>query len=256
MIVLVMADFDPAGRQMAVSIARKLQGFRDLHFPDLDVRGPCDRAYRRPGPRARAAVDAAQGDRETRRPLAARVRPRADRDRRACNPQARCAPPDRRGGHRAVLRPDPRAAHPGCEVRLRRRGPGGARGESRFRPDRGPARRGRGQARHGPGRGRCDQRAAEDGDRHPRGSHLTPPEPPAPELPEGMKGKPIIFDGLAMGRPDAVAQGPRRLTATAAPRHEPLTPEQRQRRHLGKDRRGPRLPVAAVFSGLAVSRRR
>ena len=36
MIVLVMADFDPAGRQMAVSIARKLQGFRDLHFPDLE----------------------------------------------------------------------------------------------------------------------------------------------------------------------------------------------------------------------------
>ena len=36
MVVLVMADFDPAGRQMAVSIARKLQAFRDLHFPALE----------------------------------------------------------------------------------------------------------------------------------------------------------------------------------------------------------------------------
>ena len=36
MVVLVLADFDPAGNQMAVSIGRKLQAFRDLHFPDLE----------------------------------------------------------------------------------------------------------------------------------------------------------------------------------------------------------------------------
>jgi hypothetical protein len=36
MVVFVVADFDPAGRQMAVSIGRKLQAFRDLHFPYLE----------------------------------------------------------------------------------------------------------------------------------------------------------------------------------------------------------------------------
>ncbi len=36
MVVFVLADCDPAGHQMAVSIGRKLQAFRDLSFPDLD----------------------------------------------------------------------------------------------------------------------------------------------------------------------------------------------------------------------------
>jgi hypothetical protein len=35
MIVFILADFDPAGNQMAVSIGRKLQAFRDLLFPGL-----------------------------------------------------------------------------------------------------------------------------------------------------------------------------------------------------------------------------
>jgi hypothetical protein len=35
MIVFTLADFDPAGHQMAVSIARKLQAFRDRSFPSL-----------------------------------------------------------------------------------------------------------------------------------------------------------------------------------------------------------------------------
>jgi hypothetical protein len=35
MVVLVLADCDPAGHQMAVSIGRKLQALRDLRFPDL-----------------------------------------------------------------------------------------------------------------------------------------------------------------------------------------------------------------------------
>jgi hypothetical protein len=36
MVVLVLADCDPAGHQMAVSIGRKLQAFRDLCFPHLE----------------------------------------------------------------------------------------------------------------------------------------------------------------------------------------------------------------------------
>jgi hypothetical protein len=36
MVLLVLADFDPSGNQMAVSIGRKLQAFRDLHFRDLE----------------------------------------------------------------------------------------------------------------------------------------------------------------------------------------------------------------------------
>jgi hypothetical protein len=36
MVVFTLADCDPAGRQMAVSIGRKLQAFRDLLFPDLE----------------------------------------------------------------------------------------------------------------------------------------------------------------------------------------------------------------------------
>ncbi len=36
MVVFVIADFDPAGHQMAVSIGRKLQALRDLRFHDLE----------------------------------------------------------------------------------------------------------------------------------------------------------------------------------------------------------------------------
>jgi hypothetical protein len=35
MVMFILADCDPAGRQMSVSIGRKLQAFRDLFFPDL-----------------------------------------------------------------------------------------------------------------------------------------------------------------------------------------------------------------------------
>jgi hypothetical protein len=38
LIVFVIADFDPAGNQMAVSIGRKLQALRDLLFPELRFR--------------------------------------------------------------------------------------------------------------------------------------------------------------------------------------------------------------------------
>jgi hypothetical protein len=36
MIVFTVSDFDPSGRQMAVSIGRKLQALRDLLYPDLE----------------------------------------------------------------------------------------------------------------------------------------------------------------------------------------------------------------------------
>ena len=36
LVVFVLADCDPAGHQMAVSIGRKLQALRDLRFPDLE----------------------------------------------------------------------------------------------------------------------------------------------------------------------------------------------------------------------------
>jgi hypothetical protein len=35
MVLFTLSDCDPAGRQMPVSIARKLQAFRDLFYPDL-----------------------------------------------------------------------------------------------------------------------------------------------------------------------------------------------------------------------------
>ncbi len=36
-VVLYFSDFDPAGRQMPISIARKLQALRDLEFPELQI---------------------------------------------------------------------------------------------------------------------------------------------------------------------------------------------------------------------------
>src|SRR5271166_178403 len=38
LVVFTIADFDPSGHQMAVSIARKLQAHRDLFFPDHEFR--------------------------------------------------------------------------------------------------------------------------------------------------------------------------------------------------------------------------
>jgi hypothetical protein len=37
LIVLYISDFDPSGRQMPVSAARKIQALRDLQYPDLDA---------------------------------------------------------------------------------------------------------------------------------------------------------------------------------------------------------------------------
>jgi hypothetical protein len=38
LVVFTFSDFDPAGRQMPVSIGRKLQALRDLEFPGLDAK--------------------------------------------------------------------------------------------------------------------------------------------------------------------------------------------------------------------------
>jgi hypothetical protein len=37
-VVCYFSDFDPSGHQMPVSVARKLQALRDLHYPDLKIR--------------------------------------------------------------------------------------------------------------------------------------------------------------------------------------------------------------------------
>jgi hypothetical protein len=37
-VILYFSDFDPGGHQMPISVARKLQGLRDLRFPTLDIR--------------------------------------------------------------------------------------------------------------------------------------------------------------------------------------------------------------------------
>jgi hypothetical protein len=36
-VALYFSDFDPSGRQMPVSVSRKLQALRDLHYPKLDL---------------------------------------------------------------------------------------------------------------------------------------------------------------------------------------------------------------------------
>jgi hypothetical protein len=49
-VILYFADFDPAGWQMAISVARKLQALKALCFPTLDVRlYPIDTHPRRVG---------------------------------------------------------------------------------------------------------------------------------------------------------------------------------------------------------------
>jgi len=37
-VVFYFSDFDPSGHQMPISVARKLQALRDLHYPDLRVK--------------------------------------------------------------------------------------------------------------------------------------------------------------------------------------------------------------------------
>jgi hypothetical protein len=75
LVMFTLADCDPAGWQMAVSIARKLQALGDLLSPRL-------RFEVVPGPEARTSFDTAQGNRKARRPLARGLRNRTDRNRR------------------------------------------------------------------------------------------------------------------------------------------------------------------------------
>ena len=37
-VVFYFSDFDPSGHQMPISVARKLQALRDLHYPDLKIK--------------------------------------------------------------------------------------------------------------------------------------------------------------------------------------------------------------------------
>ena len=62
MVVFVIADFDPAGHQMAVSIGRKLQALRDLCFPKPRIRDCPGRAHGGAGPRSRPTVNATEGN--------------------------------------------------------------------------------------------------------------------------------------------------------------------------------------------------
>ena len=115
MALLVLADFDPSGNQMAVSIGRKLQAFRDLHFPDLEFELHGSRADRGPGARVRSAVRL-----RSRRPSAGPMagapltvawsRPRSTRSPH-CKPAR--ADRDRARRDRAVLRLDAWPAGPG-----------------------------------------------------------------------------------------------------------------------------------------------
>ncbi len=66
MVVFTISDFDPAGRQMSVSIGRKLQAFKDLLYPSLEFEVIPIALDRGAGPRLRPAEHAAQGDREAR----------------------------------------------------------------------------------------------------------------------------------------------------------------------------------------------
>jgi hypothetical protein len=138
MVVLTFSDADPAGWQMPVSIARKLQAFKTLQFPDLEfqvrrVALTPDQA-REYGP----AIHSVEGDRAARGPVAAGHAGRADRDRRARVPAARAAAPDRSRRPRPVLRPDPRPAGHGGVPPMAGRGsgcPGRLAGLGPARPD-------------------------------------------------------------------------------------------------------------------------
>ena len=111
MVVLVMADCDPAGYQMAVSIGHKLRAFKEGFYPSLrfQVHAPAltvEQVRRFDLPSTPLKETEAAGVR-----LAREVRRRADRDRRARHPETRATPGDRRGSLRSVFRCHPPPAH-------------------------------------------------------------------------------------------------------------------------------------------------
>ena len=87
LMMFTLSDCDPAGHQMPVSIARKLQAFRDLFFPRSAVRSGAGRAHAGTGRGGSASLDTFEGDREAGEPLARCVRHRPDRDRCADHSQ-------------------------------------------------------------------------------------------------------------------------------------------------------------------------
>lgn len=74
LVVFTLTDCDPAGRQMSISIARKLQALRDLLFPKSALRGSSGGADGRTGSRSRSAIHTIEGHRETRRQMAGGIR--------------------------------------------------------------------------------------------------------------------------------------------------------------------------------------
>jgi hypothetical protein len=191
MIVLVMADFDPAGRQMAVSIARKLQGFRDLHFPGLGFE-----------------VHAIALNEDQVRELRLPSTPLKETERRADRWRLEFGLEQTEIDALATLRPDAlrrivqQAIAPFYDSTLDRRtrearlafvDAAQSALDARVDSDLIEALHAEAEAKLATIRAEIDAindqlRSATD----TLGIHLTPPEPPEPELPDRVKGKPII----------------------------------------------------------------
>ena len=102
-IIFTFSDFDPTGHNMPVNIARKMQAFKDLLYPDLEFEIHPVAMTEGSGTVARSAIDAAEADRKARRRMAGAVRPRTDRNRCAGDIAARCSHRDRSSGDRTIL---------------------------------------------------------------------------------------------------------------------------------------------------------
>ena len=81
LVMFTLSDCDPAGHQMPVSIARKLQAFADLFFPDLRFEVVPVALTPEQVKAEKPAVDAAEEDGEQGEPLERSLRHRADRNR-------------------------------------------------------------------------------------------------------------------------------------------------------------------------------
>ena len=88
MVVLVLADCDPAGHQMAVSIGRKLQALRDLLFPAMEFEVVPVALTGEQVRELKLTFDTLEGNGKESRQVARGVWRRANRDRRARNAKA------------------------------------------------------------------------------------------------------------------------------------------------------------------------
>jgi hypothetical protein len=126
MVVLYFSDADPAGWQMPISVARKLQAFNVSLYPELDFE--VHRVALTPDQVREYgfAINAIEGQRETRRRLDQGDRIGTDRDR--CLGFAPTGPVgvDRPGRRRTVLRPRPSSTGQCRLLGLERTSPGSA----------------------------------------------------------------------------------------------------------------------------------